>query len=216
VRLDLLCAFVTGIRELYQSEYRFMMSTTAQWPIIVLFLACLGSFAWGMECFFVRPAGVNRGMRLISLLGAVFAAVHMATLFLEPVNAARAAVAAPMYVCALGLFWWAITVNRRVPLSAAFSKDPPIRLVQQGPYRLMRHPFYCSYLLTWTAGFVATGAWWLLATVFIMLAIYINAARAEERKFKSSDLAAHYETYRARTGRFLPNPLKFLHMRRTV
>lgn len=186
------------------------ISSQWQWVPAALLLVCLASFAWGMECFFVRPEGMTRGMRLIGVLGAVFGSVHVLTLLSMPSRPAQRAAASAMYLCALGLYWWAISVNRRRPLSAAFSSDAPVGLVQRGPYRFVRHPFYCSYLLTWTAGAAATGTWWLMLTVVVMLAIYIYAARLEERKFQSTDLAGLYETYRSRTGRFLPNPMKLL------
>ena len=38
----------------------------------------------------------------------------------------------------------------------------------------------------------------------IMIAIYIGAARDEERKFGNTAMAADYHTYRARTGMFFP------------
>jgi protein-S-isoprenylcysteine O-methyltransferase Ste14 len=86
-------------------------------------------------------------------------------------------------------------------------------LVEGGPYRLLRHPFYCSYLLAWTAGIAATGRWWLIPTVLVMLAIYVRAARMEEDKFTRSPLAAAYERYRSQTGMLLPNPAKLFRAR---
>jgi len=47
----------------------------------------------------------------------------------------------------------------------------------------MRHPLYCSYLLAWTAGMVATAQVWLLPSVAVMLVIYL---RRRERKNKDS------------------------------
>ena len=85
-----------------------------------------------------------------------------------------------------------------------------------GPYRFVRHPFYCSYLLTWAAGVVASAQFWLLPTVAIMLIIYTRAAKLEEEKFTRSPLAETYKSYRTRTGLFLPNPIKMLSLRRPV
>ncbi len=86
--------------------------------------------------------------------------------------------------------------------------------MEHGPYRFVRHPFYCSYLLAWAAGFVATAQTWLLPTVAVMLVIYVRAAKLEEEKFTRSPLAGTYERYRSRTGLFLPNPVKLLAPRR--
>jgi protein-S-isoprenylcysteine O-methyltransferase Ste14 len=168
-----------------------------------------------MQRFFARPAGSTRGMKIISGFGAAFAAMQLAAIIWIPVTSTAQAIAATaLYCCALGLFWWSIKVNSPKPLSAAFSPDSPEHLVKQGPYRLIRHPFYCSYLLMWTAGIVATASLWLVPTVAVMLVVYARAARLEEEKFTRSGLASSYEQYRSQTGLFLPNPLKLLMARR--
>jgi len=185
-------------------------------PILAgLLLVCLISFGWAMRNFFAQPAGSNSGMKLIRVCGLGFAALHFAAILLTPITLSRALAAASCYLGALGLFWWAIRANSPRPLSAAFSPDSPEHLVEQGPYRLIRHPFYCSYLLTWTAGIVATGRLWLAPTVVVMLVIYLRAAMEEEEKFRLTSLANQYDDYKARTGLFLPNPLKLVAARRS-
>ena len=124
-------------------------------------------------------------------------------------------VAALLYLWSLGLFWWAIQTNSTARLSAAFSDDLPAHLVEDGPYRFIRHPFYSSYVLAWSAGTVATARWWLLLTVAVMVIIYWKAAAIEEEKFSRSALAEEYQKYRERTAWLLPNPMKLLLARRS-
>src|SRR5205807_8586540 len=102
-------------------------------------------------------------------------------------------------LCALALSSWAIRTGSPRALSAAFSPDTPQHLFDGGPYRFIRHPFYCSYLLTWTAGIVATAWLWLLPSLAVMLVIYLRAAVVEEEKFARSPLAGAYERYRSHT-----------------
>jgi protein-S-isoprenylcysteine O-methyltransferase Ste14 len=186
-----------------------------QWISALLLLACLTSFAWGMRNFFVQPAGNTRGMKIISVTSMVFAALHfVAILFRNNITAERGCVSALLYLWSLGLFWWAIHTNAAVRLSAAFSPDVPIHLVKDGPYQFIRHPFYCSYVLAWSAGMIATARWWLLPTVAVMIVIYWRAATAEEKKFSRSSLADEYGRYRARTAWLVPNPMKLLLARR--
>lgn len=185
----------------------------AVWQSIaaLLLLACLGSFAWAMRCFFVQPSGTTAGMKLITACGAVFSALHLIGIVLPGgVTAGRGSVAALLYIGSLGLFWWAIRTHAGQRLSAAFSSDSPEHLVENGPYRFIRHPFYCSYLLTWCTGVIATGRLWLAPTVAIMAAIYWRAARIEEAKFSRSPLAEEYQRYRERTAWFFPNPRKLI------
>jgi protein-S-isoprenylcysteine O-methyltransferase Ste14 len=186
------------------------------WPLVSagLLLACLISFSWGMRRFFSQPAGENSGMRLIRVCGSAFALLHLAAIIATPgVSAAQVLTGACLYLASLATFWWAIRTHGARPLSAAFSPDEPAHLVEAGPYRFLRHPFYCSYTLAWTAGIAATGRWWLIPTVVVMLAIYVRAARMEEEKFARSPLAAAYERYRSQTGMLLPNPAKLFRAR---
>jgi protein-S-isoprenylcysteine O-methyltransferase Ste14 len=112
------------------------------------------------------------------------------------------------------LFFWALRAHGRRPLSAAFSPDEPAHLVDWGPYRFIRHPFYSAYLLTWLAGFVATARFALIPTIVVMFWIYWRAADLEEKKFAASPLAENYRRYSQLTGRFLPAPLGWLRRRK--
>jgi protein-S-isoprenylcysteine O-methyltransferase Ste14 len=181
-----------------------------QWISAALLVGCLASFGWAMRRFFIQPAGLTAGMRVIKGCGIVFGLLHLGTIVVTPgITAVRGVSGALLYLWAIGLFWWAIHTSLRKPLSAAFSPDLPAHLVAQGPYRMIRHPLYCSYLLCWLAGWVTTGRLWLGPTIAVMLVIYVLAAAEEEKKFTRSPLAEAYQQYRTRTGLFFPNPSKW-------
>lgn len=181
-----------------------------------LLFTCLASFGWAMVRFFVQPTGTTVGMKLTGACGVIFSILHFAGILrLTSIGLPAMVVAASTYAGALLLFWWTLATNRNKPLSACFSSDQPEHLVDAGPYRFIRHPFYCSYLLTWMAGTIATRSYVLAFTVVVMLAIYINAARNEERKFAQGSLADAYREYQRRTGLFLPNVLKLITARRS-
>jgi protein-S-isoprenylcysteine O-methyltransferase Ste14 len=181
----------------------------AQWILLILLFSCLASFVWAIRAFFVQPAGTTPAMRITGASGTVSAVLHAcAIVFSRGIPIERAALASVLYAAALALFWWAVSANRKKPLSAIFSPDLPIHMVSYGPYRYVRHPLYTAYIMTWTAGLIATFAWWLIPTVVLMAAIYIRAARVEEAKFLRSELAKPYDEYRSRTGRFTPAPWK--------
>jgi protein-S-isoprenylcysteine O-methyltransferase Ste14 len=155
------------------------------------------------------------GLNMVKLTAPVsWGAEIYAMLTSDLVVGGRALVACCLFFVSLGLFLWAVWVNRRSPLSRIYCKDPPIHLVTRGPYRLVRHPCYSAYLLAFSAGLVATCAWWLLVVIVFNLALFIHAAFFEEQKFECSRLASAYARYRARTGMFLPSPLKLLRRRR--
>ena len=88
--------------------------------------------------------------------------------------------------------------------------------MQQGPYHVVRHPLYCSYLLVWIAGVVATDRLWLIPTAVAMGIVYARAGGMEEGKFARSSLAGAYQNYQSRTGMFFPNPVKALRSARSA
>jgi protein-S-isoprenylcysteine O-methyltransferase Ste14 len=193
------------------------MAVSAWQAILALSLfSCMASFAWAMQKFFVRPSGRTAGMNVITACGWAFAALHFVAIFWpNSIAPERAFIATLLYLSSLGLFWWAIRTNSAARLSAVFSPDVPAHLVEDGPYRFMRHPFYCAYVLAWSAGLIGTARWWLLPTVVVMVIIYWQAAKAEEAKFSRSSLAEEYQRYRERTAWLVPNPMKLLLARRS-
>jgi protein-S-isoprenylcysteine O-methyltransferase Ste14 len=104
------------------------------------------------------------------------------------------------------VFAAAIIASRSTPPTLAYDSDSPNFLLNHGPYRYVRHPFYLAYVLFWfgTAIAVHSLAGWLAPA--IMTALYLDAATREERKFANSELAAAYAAYRTRAGLFWPRP----------
>ena len=177
--------------------------------LTTLLVGCFGSFTWAVRNFFVKPDRLTSGVRLTLLTGTTFAICHLLVILFSPALPVVAiGIAAALYVLSLVVFWWAIAANRIKPLAACFAQHEQLHLVQHGPYRFVRHPFYCSYLLAWIAGAVGTLSIWLALTAVVMFILYRTAAVNEENKFASSPLAGAYAAYRAATGRFLPKPFK--------
>ena len=188
----------------------------SQLLLSMLLSACLGSFTWAMRKFFVQPDHMTTGLRVTLLAGFVFTVMHFVVIFRTSVMVLSSVlVASFLYCLALFIFWSAIRINRSKPLSACFAENEKLHLVQHGPYKFVRHPFYCSYLLTWLAGAVGTLNVWLGLTFITMGVLYLVAAREEEKKFARSPLAEAYMRYCDSTGRFLPKPWKLIASRRS-
>ncbi len=180
-----------------------------------LLLTCLASFGWAMRNFFVKSGRMSTGLRITVLAGVIFAVVHVAVILTTPALVLSAVVAgAVLYCLALAVFWWTIKANRVKPLAACFSSNEPLHLVRSGPYRFVRHPFYCSYLLAWLAGAIGTLNPYLGLTFIAMFVLYLTAALNEEKKFATSSLAGDYASYCGATGRFFPSPSKLINSRR--
>jgi protein-S-isoprenylcysteine O-methyltransferase Ste14 len=76
-------------------------------------------------------------------------------------------------------------------------------IVQDGPYRYIRHPGYLGMILTWIGASAATGNWIVLLIVFLVIsAAYHNRIYHEEEMLLSK--LPGYEEYRSHTWRLLP------------
>ena len=76
-------------------------------------------------------------------------------------------------------------------------------LVTNGPYRWVRHPFYDSIALWFTAVSLAAANWFLLAGGSATLALLVIRTAAEEERLVAR-FGESYRAYMNRTGRFLP------------
>jgi len=193
------------------------------WFLSLLAAVAFGSYMIGVVVVFRKLQADSWQLRVLKLCALIAAILNVVLLFridpfersgpsvglthLIPSSLALlcAIVGATLLAACTAAFWLLARMHASsAPLSLAFSNDVPQRLVQEGPYRYVRHPFYSVYVLSYCAGFIASGHVALLLVAVVMFAVYWFAARFEEEKFRGSELASRYETYRARTGMFLP------------
>jgi len=160
-------------------------------------------YTWALKAHFSSKS-VPRGAMVISLAVSVTTLWYLAlTWWLEqPIPAALVGLA--LQVAGFALFWSAILASRTARLRLAFDLENPRTLVRDGPYRLVRHPFYTSYIIFWSAWALAIWSIWALPPLVVIVSIYVIAARGEERKFSRTTMADAYVDYRARTGFFWP------------
>lgn len=78
------------------------------------------------------------------------------------------------------------------------------RLVNSGPYSLVRHPLYSSYLFL-TAGFLLMTENWLVSTMMFVYFLAVAARARTEEEMLATRIGAEYRAYCARTPRFLPS-----------
>ncbi|MEY9874843.1 protein-S-isoprenylcysteine O-methyltransferase Ste14 [Streptacidiphilus sp. MAP12-33] len=78
------------------------------------------------------------------------------------------------------------------------------RVVQEGPYRVIRHPGYCGSLMVWIGYSLGLGSWPATVVVAALLATaYVWRIGAEERLLLSA-FGPAYADYRVRTKRLIP------------
>lgn len=106
-------------------------------------------------------------------------------------------------VLGLALRWAAIlTLRRFFTVDVAIHADH--RLVEKGPYRVLRHPAYAGTLLSF-AGLAACTQSLLAAPVVLVpiAAAFVHRIRVEERALRAA-FQEEYPAYAARTWRLVP------------
>ena len=129
----------------------------------------------------------------------------LGVLLLPTRDAIWVGLATVMYMAAIAIFLSAIESAQRTRLQRSFVDHPlPDRLITDGPFKWVRHPFCLGYLLGALAGPVGIDhpVMFLFATPLALISIW--AALREERVWMSGPRAAEYREYRKRTGMFIP------------
>ena len=116
----------------------------------------------------------------------------------------RQCIALALASLASATFARTVAVTREQPLTPINTLDEPRHLNTRGPYRFVRHPFYSSYLLNFTAGAVGSEAATSCLVLLVVSYNYIRAAKEEEAKFAESTLAIAYNEYRTETHMLVP------------
>jgi protein-S-isoprenylcysteine O-methyltransferase Ste14 len=175
-----------------------------KWPLIFTLGLSYAVYTWAFSRFFTRSGPHTARLRLLAAFGAVAAlAQAVATGFYLTPSSLRIVLSIGLCVLALVLFAATCRATRVQPLPLAFDPARASRIVANGPYRYVRHPFYLSYSITWLAGALATSWWPAWLTAGLMLCAYFWAAATEERALLRSH-PDDYTKYRARTGAFFP------------
>ena len=108
-----------------------------------------------------------------------------------------------MAALACSIIGYAIAVWAIVYLRRSFAVFVSVRdVVTNGPYRLVRHPIYCGYLLDAAGLLLAASSVGMLLLCCGYVVLLVCRARMEEEMLAKSDPA--YRHYLARTGFLFP------------
>ena len=103
----------------------------------------------------------------------------------------------------------AITYNLNIIVAGKYLRPAPSgtlgshKLVQKGPFRIIRHPLYVSYILILAGLSLILHIYWLLIpTLCIMIGIYPTAKAEEETLIEQ--FGEEYINYKRNVGMFFP------------
>jgi protein-S-isoprenylcysteine O-methyltransferase Ste14 len=113
------------------------------------------------------------------------------------------AIGAVIAVVGLGIRGWALrTLGKFFTMPITIAADH--RLVQNGPYRWIRHPAYTGGFLTMVGLAVALGSWLgVVVTLLAGVSVYVYRIRIEEAALRTR-FGTEYDEYARRTYRLLP------------
>lgn len=99
--------------------------------------------------------------------------------------------------------WWA-RIHLGKLWSGNITKKEGHRIVESGPYGIVRHPIYTGLLFSIFATAIAKGTLWgILGTIALVVGIWMKA-RLEERWLRAELGAAGYDDYASRVPMLVP------------
>ena len=176
------------------------------WLLAFSALVAVSFFCIGLTSYFERRPDKPLWVRGIHDAGTLLSLLHLgAVIVLKPRSDNFAIAGIMMYTAAVALFLSAIEVASRTRLQRAYVDLPlPDRLITDGPYRWVRHPFYLGYIIGALAPMVAIDHLLVFVVSALMVLLTVTAAFREERVWLSSPRAQAYREYSSRTGMFVP------------
>ena len=106
-------------------------------------------------------------------------------------------VGAFMHVVGTAIYTWAMAVNTHFEKTVRIQHDRDHRVIDSGPYRLLRHPGYAGAALSFPlAAPLLLGSWWAFLPALLSVSALVVRTALEDR-FLRRQLAG-YEEYAAR------------------
>ena len=142
---------------------------------------------------------------MLGIAGAVLGALWLTRFAQFAVHGGKAVVALGEIVasCGIALRIWAIlTLDRFFTFVVGISSDH--RVVQNGPYRALRHPGYAGALLALVGAGIAMGNWLSLLLMIVGPALALSVRISVEETTLATALGAEYLAYASRTARLIP------------
>ncbi len=172
--------------------------------LAILYTCTILSLVWGRFFFFKVK---SQNTRLSAILYDPVVVVHIGYSYLSILDISRTpalwaiVVACLIYIASLLLFWWGINTAKQLNFAYGDFKG---ELITSGPFQLLRHPFYLSYMLIWSTSTFLFNSLPLWITLFYLVAFYLSSAKSEEKTILSGEQANIYRAYYKKTNMFIP------------
>lgn len=172
--------------------------------LICIYTLVILTLIWGRFFFFtIRSSSSNKR---ISLLYDLLVAIQILTTYFclftkEHAPVLIQTIAAIGYFLAIAWFVWAIRTAKG--LDFAFS-DHVGTLITNGPFKVVRHPFYTCYIVIWGTSTILFNSPLLWGSFTALIAFYFISARKEENLILKTNESDKYKLMRKEVGMFIP------------
>lgn len=169
------------------------------------YLICVGIWFSTAQAKFDRTSKARPSLFLMVGFSLAASVTTLVVTFPVSVPFERIILTLILTTAAVFLIKWSFRSIKQRNLGLAFSGIVPGEVVQNGPYRYVRHPLYLAYSIFWAGCVVISASMLVGAFSAAVITLYVLAARSEERDLIGSNLGAVYASYRKRTGLILPH-----------
>jgi protein-S-isoprenylcysteine O-methyltransferase Ste14 len=108
-----------------------------------------------------------------------------------------------LMVVGIALRYWAAKVLGKFYTRTLLTSSDQ-RIVEEGPYRLLRHPGYSGSLLVWIGAGLAASNWIVFAIIALMMVITYAYRMQSEEAMLVAQFGQEYSAYIRRTRRIIP------------
>jgi protein-S-isoprenylcysteine O-methyltransferase Ste14 len=142
---------------------------------------------------------------VLGIAGAVLGALWLTRVTQFAVSGGKALVALGEIVAIAGIAlrtWAILTLDRFFTFVVGIADDH--RIVQHGPYRVLRHPGYAGALLALAGAGIAMGNWLSLLLIVVGPGAALGVRISVEEATLAGALGAEYLAYASSTARLIP------------
>jgi len=172
---------------------RAILCVSTTMPFILFASAGIWHFG-GSHKFGTKIVTVTSILGYMSAIYAIFIAGYIGI---------WSALGVALHLISMFLFGWAVGTSGRKTLGLALNDASSRRLITDGPYALVRHPFYTSYIIFWTSNAIIAVSIFTILPAVLLLLLYILTAHREDKALAQL-FEDEYPSWHSNTGAFFP------------
>lgn len=147
--------------------------------------------------------GHKSGTGLVSLASLLGFTSILYTIWTQDGNYPWPVLGVALQGMSLFLFGWCIGTSGRKNLGLALNENASKKLITEGPYALVRHPFYTSYIIFWIGGVAVASSIATALSALTLVVIYFYTSRSED-KMLARLFENEFPEWHEKTGSFFP------------